>query len=266
MDLVLLKIYFRDLFEGRKGSLLPGRCFPSALWWWICLWCSALLNFVALLYAWKWSRCTVTMHTHCGLGRTISWSSCPDQCLLVTGAELAPALGAAWTLPAGCDRAWDHFLCLHFILQQLMGTGVGVPRSRKAHVGLTRCHVWHELLTSMFWGLWAASCSREGRSQGPVPALTGEWAGLPSNSDLTARLEYHDKNIYTLNAQWCFLARELVKAEDGRWFADGRHCGDRLGLLPASLRTYSPLASSLRFAICFYHFLFFLILRLLLAV
>lgn len=61
-------------------------------------------------------------------------------------------------------------------------------------------------------------------------------AGLHSSSVFIC-LEHPDENTYTLNVQWCFLAQQQLNADDGRWFAEGRHCGDRLELPLASLRT-----------------------------
>lgn len=169
VDLVLLKIYFRDLSEGRKDSLWPGRCFPPALWWWICLWCSALLPLL-LLCGWKWNRCTVTMHTHCGSGRTIPWSSCTDQCLLITGAGLAPALGAAWTPPQQDVTTPGILLVVCISLSCSWQHWGGCSQEQEGSCGwqssFPRVSVCHKLLASMLWGLWAASCSREGSSQG----------------------------------------------------------------------------------------------------
>lgn len=149
---------------------------------------------------------------------------------------------------AGCGHAWDHFGCLYFTLLWLTGTRVGVPRSRKPHVS-DKAHSLESVSDTNCSHRCSEVCEQHPVAErgvsngcGWVPARTCECTGLRSSSGVIIRLEHPDENIYTVNAQWCFLAQEHVKAEDGRWFADGRHCGDRLGLLPASLRTCSTFA------------------------
>lgn len=83
---------------------------------------------------------------------------------------------------------------------------MGVPRSRKAHVG-DKAHsseAVSDINCSHQCSEVCEQCPATERGVpkggGWVPAHTGEWAGLPSSSDLITRLEYPDKNIYTLNA------------------------------------------------------------------
>lgn len=203
-----------------------------------------------------------------------SWSSCTDQCLLVTGAELAPALGAVWN---PFSRMWclGSFCYLYFTLLRLVGTGVGVPRSRKAHVG-DKAHSPEsvsDINCSHRCSKVCKQCPAAERAIPKgcdwVPAFTGERAGLHSSSDVITRLEYPDENIY-------MMMFSSPRTHEGRgwemvcwWQALWRQAG-----APASVSqdiqplqtAWGPFASSLHFAICFNHFLSFIILRLLLAV
>lgn len=130
-----------------------------------------------LLCGWKLNRCRVTMYTHCDSGKTISWSSCTDQCLLVTGAELSPALGAVWTPPQQ-DVTMPEIILVG-CTSLSYGWWGGSSQEQKGSCGwqssFLRVSVWYKLLTAMLWGLWAASCSREGSSQGWWPGPCPLW-------------------------------------------------------------------------------------------
>lgn len=109
------------------------------------------------------------------------------------------------TPTAGCDHAWAHLGGLYFTLQWLKGTGVGVPSSRKAHVG-DKAHSPESVSDKNCSHQCSEVCKQCPAAQSGVPkgcawvpACTGEWAGLHFSSDVITRLEYPDKNIYTLN-------------------------------------------------------------------
>lgn len=154
VDLVLLKIYFRDLFEGRKDSLWPGRCFPFALRWKMCLWCSALLPLAAALglkmeqvhrdpahTVIQERQLLVILHWpvpsgHWSWAGSCSWSSLePLQQDVMPGIILllvlhSPKAGGHW---GGCS-------------QEQKGS-CGWQSS------FPRVSVWHKLLTSVLQGL-----------------------------------------------------------------------------------------------------------------
>lgn len=233
----------------------------------MCLWCSALLSLAAALGLKMEQVHSDPAHTV--IQERQLWSSCTDQCLLVPGAELAPALGAAWNPSVGCN-AWDHFGYLYFTLPRLMGMGWVFPGAERL-MWVTKLIPQSQCLTHC-----SHQCSKvckqcpaaeRGIPKGCdwVPACTGEWARLHSSSDVITRLEYLDENIY-------MVMFSSPRTHEGRgwemvcwWQALWRQAG-----APASfsqdiqpLQTaWGPLASSLHFAICFNHFLSFIILRL----
>lgn len=159
--------------------------------------------------------------------------------------RMSPCLGSFWWLALRPPIADGH--------------SVGYSQKQKGSRKLwqnsfTRVSVWHKLLASTLRGWWAMACGREGSFQslcGWVPACSGDTGQGSILAQVWSVLEHRDENTYTLNAPWCFLAQAQVIAEDGRWFAGGRQCGDRLGLLLAAFRTYGMFARDCLGLSCF---------------